>query len=243
MVMEPAVIIETRSLSKRFGGVVAADNVNFKVLSGELRCMIGPNGAGKSTLFAMLCGIESADSGQIFVFGQDVTRMQAFQRVRLGVGLTFQTNRAFHQLSVRENLTIPRASANLENKEVGQARLEFALDAFALDPNDETKAAELTHNQLQWLEFAMVLVGYPNLILLDEPTAGMASEETLQTAKVLKHHNSTGLTTVVVEHDMAFVKDVAQTVTVLHQGQIFAEGSVADITANEDVRRIYLGRA
>jgi branched-chain amino acid transport system ATP-binding protein len=243
MVMEPTVIIETRSLSKRFGGVVAADNVNFKVLSGELRCMIGPNGAGKSTLFAMLCGIESADSGQIFVFGQDVTRTQAFQRVRLGVGLTFQTNRAFHQLSVRENLTIPQASANLENKEVGQARLEFALDAFALDPNDETKAAELTHNQLQWLEFAMVLVAYPNLILLDEPTAGMASEETLQTAKVLKHLNSTGLTTVVVEHDMAFVKDVAQTVTVLHQGQIFAEGSVADITAHEDVRRIYLGRA
>ncbi len=243
MVMEPTVVIETRSLSKRFGGVVAAVNVNFKVLSGELRCMIGPNGAGKSTLFAMLCGIESADSGQIFVFGQDVTRTQAFQRVRLGVGLTFQTNRAFHQLSVRENLTIPQASANLENKEVGQARLEFALDAFALDPNDEIKAAELTHNQLQWLEFAMVLVAYPNLILLDEPTAGMASEETLQTGKVLKHLNSTGLTTVVVEHDMAFVKDVAQTVTVLHQGQIFAEGSVADITAHEDVRRIYLGRA
>ena len=241
--MEPTVVIETRSLNKRFGGVVAADNVNFKVLSGEFRCMIGPNGAGKSTLFAMLCGIESADSGQIFVFGQDVTRTQAFRRVRLGVGLTFQTNRAFHQLSVRENLTIPQASANLENKEAGQARLEFALDAFGLDPNDETKAAELSHNQLQWLEFAMVLVGYPSLILLDEPTAGMASEETLQTAKVLKHLNSTGLTTVVVEHDMAFVKDVAQTVTVLHQGQIFAEGSVADITTHEDVRRIYLGRA
>lgn len=241
--MEPTVVIETRSLNKRFGGVVAADNVNFKVLSGEFRCMIGPNGAGKSTLFAMLCGIESADSGQIFVFGQDVTRTQAFRRVRLGVGLTFQTNRAFHQLSVRENLTIPQASANLENKEAGQVRLDFALDAFGLDPNDETKAAELSHNQLQWLEFAMVLVGYPSLILLDEPTAGMASEETLQTAKVLKHLNSTGLTIVVVEHDMAFVKDVAQTVTVLHQGQIFAEGSVAYITAHEDVRRIYLGRA
>lgn len=241
--MEPTVAIETLSLNKTFGGVVAASNVNFKVLSGEFRCMIGPNGAGKSTLFAMLCGIESADSGQIFVFGQDVTRTQAFKRVRLGVGLTFQTNRAFHGLSVRENLAIPQASAKLENKEVGQARLEFALDAFGLDPNDEIKAAELSHNQLQWLEIAMVLVGYPNLILLDEPAAGMASEETLRTAKVLKHLNSTGLTTVVVEHDMAFVKDAAQTVTVLHQGKIFAEGSVADIIAHEDVRRIYLGRA
>lgn len=241
--MEPTVAIETRSLSKRFGGVVAADNINLKVLFGELRCMIGPNGAGKSTLFAMLCGIQRADSGQIFIFGQDVTRTQAFQRVRLGVGLTFQTNRAFHELSVRENLTIPQASAKVENKEVGQARLEFALDAFGLDPNDETKAGELSHNQLQWLEIAMVLAGYPNLILLDEPAAGMASEETLQTGKVLKHLNSTGLTIVVVEHDMAFVKDVAQTVTVLHQGQIFAEGSIAEITAHEDVRKIYLGRA
>ena len=241
--MEPTNVIETRSLNKRFGGVVAADNVNFKVQSGEFRCMIGPNGAGKSTLFAMLCGMEIADSGQVFIFGRDVTRAQAFRRVLLGVGLTFQTNRAFQQLSVRENLAIPQASANLENKESGQTRLAFALDAFGLDPNDETRAAELAHNRLQWLEIAMVLVSYPKLILLDEPTAGMSPEETQQTAKVLKHLNSTGLTIVVVEHDMSFVKDVAQTVTVLHQGQIFAEGSVADITAHEDGRRIYLGRA
>lgn len=243
MTTAPDIVLETRSLNKRFGGVIAADNVNFQVQSGELRCMIGPNGAGKSTLFAMLCGIERADSGQVLIFRQDVTRMHAFQRVRLGVGLTFQTNRAYHQLSVRENLMIPRASAKLEHAEAGQARLDFALDAFELDPNDETKAAELSHNRLQWLEIAMVLTGYPRLILLDEPTAGMALEETRQTAATLKHLNSTGLTTVVVEHDMAFVKEVAQTVTVLHQGQIFAEGSVADITAHENVRRVYLGRA
>ncbi len=241
--MEPTAAIETRSLNKRFGGVIAAENVNFKVSSGEFRCMIGPNGAGKSTLFAMLCGIQRADSGQILVFGRDVTRAQTFQRVRMGVGLTFQTNRAFHELSVRENLAIPQASARLDNKEAGQARLDFALDAFGLNPNDETRAAELSHNQLQWLEISMVLAGYPNLILLDEPTAGMATEETLKTASVLKKLNSTGLTTVVVEHDMAFVKDVAQTVTVLHQGRIFAEGSVATITAHDDVRKIYLGRA
>lgn len=235
--------IEARSLSKRFGGVVAADEVNFKVRSGELRCMIGPNGAGKSTLFAMLCGIQRADSGQIFFFGEDVTHRQAFHRVQLGVGLTFQTNRAFHQLSVGENLTIPQGSAKLENKAAGQERLEFALDAFDLDPRDETKAGELSHNQLQWLEIAMVLAGYPNLILLDEPTAGMATEETQQTAKVLKHLNATGLTIVVVEHDMAFVRDIAQMVTVLHQGRIFAEDTVDKIIAHDDVRQIYLGRA
>lgn len=241
--MDSSIAIDTRSLNKRFGGVVAANNVNFKVMTGELRCMIGPNGAGKSTLFAMLCGIQSADSGQIFVLGHDVTRMQAFQRVKLGVGLTFQTNRAFHDLSVRENLAIPQAAAKQANRAAGEPRLQFALDAFALDPKDDTKAKELSHNKLQWLEIAMVLAGYPSLILLDEPTAGMALEETQKTAQVLKHLNTTGLTTVVVEHDMAFVKDIAQTVTVLHQGQIFAEGSVAEITAHDDVRKIYLGRA
>ena len=241
--MEPTVAIETRSLNKRFGGVVAADNVNFKVMTGELRCMIGPNGAGKSTLFALLCGIERADSGQIFVFGHDVTRAQAFKRVKLGIGLTFQTNRAFHELTVRENLAIPRAMARREDNSVTQERLAFALDAFGLDPDDETKAGELTHNRLQWLEIAMVLAGHPSLLLLDEPTAGMALEETRQTATVLKHLSTTGLTTVVVEHDMAFVKDVAQTVSVLHQGRIFAEGSVDQITAHDDVRNIYLGRA
>jgi len=241
--MNSTIILETRSLNKRFGGVVAANNIDFAVRSGEFRCMIGPNGAGKSTLFAMLCGIQRADSGQIFIFGHDVTRMQAFRRVRLGVGLTFQTNRVFHELSVQENLTIPQASANLANNETGLERLKFALDAFGIDPNDETKAVELTHNRLQWLEIAMVLAGYPTLILLDEPAAGMSSDETSKTATVLKHLNSTGLTIVVVEHDMAFVREVAQTVTILHQGQIFAEGSLTEITSNDEVRKIYLGKA
>jgi branched-chain amino acid transport system ATP-binding protein len=240
--MEPTVILETRSLNKRFGGVIAAHDVDFKVLSGELRCMIGPNGAGKSTLFSMLCGILRADSGQIFLAGRDATRMHAFQRAQLGVGLTFQTNRAFHALSVHENLRIPRPPAKSESDEAGEARFKFALDAFELDPADPTRAGELSHNQLQWLEIAMVLAGYPDLILLDEPTAGMSAEETSQTAEVLKHLNSTGLTIVVVEHDMAFVKDVAQTVTVLHQGRVLAEGTVQEITARDDVREIYLGR-
>lgn len=236
-------ILETRSLNKRFGGVTAAEDVNFRVRTGELRCMIGPNGAGKSTLFSMLCGIQSADSGQIFIAGRDVTRMEAFRRVKLGVGLTFQNNRAFHELSVRDNLAIPRAPASVAGSEAGAARFEYVLAAFGLDPNNETRAAELSHNQLQWLEIAMVLAGHPSLVLLDEPTAGLASDETSQTAAVLKHLNSTGLTIVVVEHDMAFVKEVAQTVTVLHQGQIFAEGTVAEITASEQVKSIYLGKA
>ena len=159
------------------------------------------------------------------------------------MGLTFQNNRVFHGLSVRENLEIPRASADQRNREAGEPRLMFALEAFGLDAHDETSTSELSHNQLQWLEIAMVLTNYPQLVLLDEPTAGMAAEETQRTAEVLKHLNRSGLTIVVVEHDMAFVREIAQTVTVLHQGEVFAEGSLEDITAHEDVRRIYLGQA
>ena len=241
--MDSACILETRDLNKNFGGVVAAHNINFAVNVGELRCMIGPNGAGKSTLFAMLCGIERADSGQILIAGKDVTRMHAFQRVHLGVGLTFQTNRAYHELSVRANLAIPRPIKRTSKSMSADERFRYALEAFELDPKDGTRAGELPHDQLQWLEIAMVLAGNPDLILLDEPTAGLSAEETSRTAEVLKHLNETGLTIVVVEHDMAFVRDVAQTVTVLHQGAVFAEGSVDTITVNEDVKRIYLGKA
>ena len=241
--MDSPVILETRALTKRFGGVIAADGIDLKVHSGELRCMIGPNGAGKSTLFSMLCGIQRADSGQIFISGQEVTRMEAFRRVKLGVGLTFQNNRVFHELSVRDNLAIPRAPTGAADNEAGRQRFKYVLEAFGLDPDDETRAGELSHNQLQWLEIAMVLAGHPNLVLLDEPTAGLATDETSKTAEVLKGLNTTGLTIVVVEHDMTFVRDVAQTVTVLHQGQIFAEGSVSEITSNEQVKSIYLGKA
>lgn len=235
-------LLEIKRLDSGYGFLQVLWDISLSVDEGEFVALIGPNGAGKSTLFAMLCGIQRADSGQIFLAGRDVTRMHAFQRARLGVGLTFQTNRAFHALSVQENLAIPRPPATSENDEAGESRLNFALEAFELDTADPTRAAELAHNQLQWLEIAMVLAGYPNLVLLDEPTAGMSAEETSKTAAVLKHLNSTGLTIVVVEHDMAFVKDVAQTVTVLHQGRVLAEGSVRDITDRDDVRDIYLGR-
>jgi len=240
--MDSAVALETRSISKKFGGIVAADNIDFKVYPGELRCLIGPNGAGKSTLFSILCGFQQAESGEILIFGQNVTKKLAFERVRLGVGLTFQTNRAFHDLSVRENLAIPHFALKKDNIKVENKRLDYALGAFGLDLNDPTKAGELTHDQLQWLEMSMALSSNPNILLLDEPTAGMAEEETSKTGKVLKFLNSIGLTIVVVEHDMDFVRNVAQSVTVLHQGRIFAEGSVEEITSNEEVKQIYLGK-
>jgi ABC-type uncharacterized transport system ATPase subunit len=236
-------ILATEKLRKRFGGVVATDDVDLTISEGELRCLIGPNGAGKSTLFALLCGIHRPDSGRILLRGLDVTAEPAFRRVRRGLGLTFQTNRAYHALSVRQNLEAAEFASFGHRSPEAVERYRYALDLFHLDPRSPLPARELPHHQLQWLEIAMVLASAPSVLLLDEPTAGMSPGETHQTAQLLKHLNASGLTIVVVEHDIAFVRDVAQVVTVMHQGRVFAGGTVAEITAHQDVRRIYLGRA
>ena len=236
-------ILRTEELAKQFDGVVATNDVTINIPRGELRCIIGPNGAGKSTLFSLLCGIYRPDAGRVFLKGEDVTRQPAFRRVRRGLGLTFQTNRAFHRLSVRQNLSAVLQIARADRPADAEDRYRFALERFALDPDSEMPAMELPHHQLQWLEIAMVLAAGPDIVLLDEPTAGMSTDETLQTGAVLKHLNARGLTIVVVEHDVAFVRDVAQRVTVMHQGRVFAEGTIDEITVHADVRRIYLGKA
>jgi ABC-type uncharacterized transport system ATPase subunit len=237
------VAIRTERLAKRFGGVVATGGVDLTIREGEIRCIIGPNGAGKSTLFSLLCGIFRPDDGRILLHDRDVTALPAFRRVRLGLGLTFQTNRAYQALTVAQNLDIAARALGIEATTDAERRYHYALNRFALEDAAERPARQLPHHQLQWLEIAMVLAAGPRILLLDEPTAGMSPEETLQTARVLTHLNGMGLTIVVVEHDIAFVREAAHAVTVLHQGRIFAEGSVAEITAHEDVRRIYLGRA
>ncbi|MDE0416104.1 MAG: ABC transporter ATP-binding protein [bacterium] len=236
-------IVRTSALEKRFGGIVATQDVDLDIPEGELRCIIGPNGAGKSTLFALLCGIHAPDSGNIFLKDRDITALPSFRRVRLGLGLTFQTNRAFHELTVRQNLEAPFRLPQGGRSSTSEKRYQYALSTFGLDMTSDVPARELPHHRLQWLEIAMVLAGGPDVLLLDEPTAGLSPEETLQTARVLRHLNDDGLTIIVVEHDIAFVREVAERVTVLHQGAIFAEGTVADITAHDDVRRIYLGQA
>jgi urea transport system ATP-binding protein len=238
-----APVLATENLSKRFGGVIATDNVQVTIGEGEIRCLIGPNGAGKSTLFALLCGMYRPDSGRIILKGHDVTRMPAFRRVRLGLGLTFQTNRAFHNLTVRQNLDAILEKGALERDGEARRRYEVAMGTFDLMAQPDLPAKELAHHKLQWLEIAMVLGGGPSIVLLDEPTAGMSPDETRQTAAVIRRLNDAGLTIVVVEHDIAFVKEVSSSVTVLHQGRVFAEGPVDEITRHEDVRRIYLGRA
>jgi branched-chain amino acid transport system ATP-binding protein len=232
-------MLSTHDLQKRFGGVQATDGVSLSIHEQELRCIIGPNGAGKSTLFALLAGIHRPDHGRIVLKGDDVTRLPAFRRVRRGLGLTFQTNRALHALTVRENLdTAPTRRCRSEAWDL----YTYALKAFDLSDDLDCIAAELPHHKLHWLEICMVLASGPDLLMLDEPTAGMSPEETRATAEVIRALNARGLTMIVVEHDMSFVREIAKTVTVLHQGRIFAEGEMDDITSRQDVRDIYLGR-
>lgn len=238
---EAEFLLEARGLMKRFGGVIAANRVHFAVRSGELRCVIGPNGAGKSTFFSLLCGIQMADAGQILFKGIDVSALPAFRRVRMGIGLTFQTNRTFHALSVRDNLETARRVTAGSGQDAEHFR--FAMQSFGLEMVMDVTARELPHHQQQWLEICMALSRGPELLLLDEPTAGLSPGETRETARVLRALAQNGLSVVVVEHDMAFVRDVASSVTVLHQGAIFAEGSLDEITRREDVQKIYLGRA
>lgn len=232
-------MLATQELQKRFGGVQATDSVSLNIQETELRCIIGPNGAGKSTLFALLAGIHRPDHGRIFLKGEDVTRLPAFRRVRRGLGLTFQTNRALHALTVRENLeTAPKRVRRADAREL----YTYALEAFDLSGDLDRIAAELPHHKLHWLEICMVLASGPDLLMLDEPTAGMSPEETRATAEVIRALNARGLTMIVVEHDMSFVREIAKTVTVLHQGRIFAEGDMDSVTSRSDVRDIYLGR-
>jgi branched-chain amino acid transport system ATP-binding protein len=240
--MRRGAILSIEGLKKHFGGIVATDNVTLDVAAGDLQCIIGPNGAGKSTFFALLCGIHKLDGGRIVFKGKDITRMLPSHRVREGLGLTFQTNRVFGNLSVRQNLEIPLATIRSERGVEAEDRYRTALERFDLDRHDETQAANIPHHKRQWLEIAMVLSGGPDLLLLDEPTAGMAPEETGKTAAVLRGLNSTGLTILVVEHDMAFVREIARRVTVLHQGRVFADGTIDEVTERRDVRDIYLGR-
>ena len=233
------IILQTRNLNKHFGGVPALVDVNLSIKQNEIRCVIGPNGAGKSTLFKVLCCLIKPDAGTIEFKGEDITRISPSGRVRRGLGLAFQTISAYEQLSVRENLQIAsRVHSMTQTKEL----IKEISDKLDFDMNRETRASELSHHELQWLEILMVIQNGAIVGLLDEPTAGLAERETEMTADTIKICQKHGLTVLVVEHDLKFIKQIAETVTVMQQGGVFFEGSLQAVLDNEDVKNIYLGR-
>ncbi len=236
-----AAILETRGLKKYFGGLYAINGVDLSIDEGELRCLIGPNGAGKSTLFKLILGTYEPSEGHILFRGDDITTLRPHLRVQRGLSIKFQVPGIFVELPVEQNLRIA-----LQRSQRGvqlEQELERLLELIDLEPRRESLAGHLSHGQQQWLEIAMAVALQPVMLLLDEPTAGMSPEETYKTGELVKKLNATGMTVVVIEHDMAFVRQIAKRVTVLHFGQVFGEGSLDEIVSNEEVVRIYLGKA
>jgi len=233
-------VLKTSGLSKRFGGHAAVSEVDLSVARGEIHCLIGPNGAGKSTLFKLVVGTHEATAGRIEFLGRDVTRQHPFQRVKQGMSIKMQTPSIFKELPVAQNIHIALQhhvrGADLAREE---ARLLELLDLAA---ESGKPAGALAHGQQQWLEIGMALALKPVLLLMDEPTAGLSPEETFKTGELIQRLNAEGMTVLVVEHDMAFIRQIAQRVTVLHFGKVFAEGSIGEVIADPRVAEIYLGK-
>ena len=232
-------ILATSSLTMRFGGVVAVDNVDFSLAPGELRCLIGPNGAGKSTFFKCLTGQLRPTSGSILFDGAEIGGRHTHEVVARGIGIKTQVPNLFEGLSARENVSLAATRRNPADRAARMAGEMLELMQIA-DIADDT-VGTLAHGQRQLVELAMVLAGQPRLVLLDEPAAGMAGEERARLAGVVRSLAGDN-TLVVVEHDMDFIKDIASTVTVFHRGRIFIEGHVEEIMAHSEVQEIYLGK-
>ncbi|KAA0969602.1 ABC transporter ATP-binding protein [Aureimonas fodinaquatilis] len=234
-------ILETRELNKWFGGLHVTGNVDFTLEQGEIHCLIGPNGAGKSTFFRLILGEHLPTSGTILYAGEDITHAKPFQRIGKGISVKFQVPGIFKALSVRHNLTI----ALQDHYPVSRLdeEIDRLLEFLKLTEAQRQLAGNLSHGQKQWLEIGMAIGLKPRLLLLDEPTAGMTPDETFATGEMVQELNRQGVTVLAVEHDMAFVRQIAQRVTVLHFGKIFAQGTIDEIVADERVTAIYLGEA
>ena len=232
-------LIETRTLSKHFGGVQAVRNIDFSLAEGELRCLIGPNGAGKSTFFKLLTGQIKPTGGAVLFRGVDITKLQAHEIARLGIGIKTQVPSVFNGLTARQNLWI--AAARHATRKEADAAVDAQIERLGLGRFADKQVGQLAHGQRQWVELGLVLSTDPDLILLDEPAAGMTHEEVQRTADLVREINRTKAL-IVVEHDMQFIRMIARKVTVFNQGNILVEDQVENIMRNPLVRDIYLGK-
>jgi branched-chain amino acid transport system ATP-binding protein/urea transport system ATP-binding protein len=236
--MTATVLLETRKMGVSFGGVHAVKEVDFTLHEGELRCLIGPNGAGKSTFFKMLSGQVTPTRGECRYRNQVISGKRPWDIARLGIGIKTQVPSVFEGLSVRENLW--QAAANKLAKAALPAAIDQVLHDIGLEDHQDAVLSELAHGQRQWVELGMILISRPQLVLLDEPAAGMTHQEVRKTAQLIKAINQQS-TVVVVEHDMEFISMIAQQVTVFNQGAVLAEGTFREVTQNPLVKEAYLG--
>lgn len=240
-------LLNIEGLTVSFDGFKAVNDLSLYVEEGEIRVIIGPNGAGKTTVLDLICGKTRATSGSIKFRNRELTKMREHAIVHAGVGRKFQNPSIYEDLSVFENLEIsfPRghsvfgALAFKRDLQVMQAVEETAETIFLHDQLHKT-AGLLSHGQKQWLEIGMLLIQKPDLLMLDEPVAGMSVAERKKTAELLNKITQ-GRSVLVVEHDMQFVEDIAHRVTVMHQGKVLSEGSMAKVKNDPKVIEVYLG--
>jgi len=230
-----------------FGGFKAVNCVSMIVEEGELRVVLGANGAGKTTLMDLVSGKTPSTEGRVFLYDADITNREEHEIARAGIGRKFQIPSVFKELTVRRNLEVascrnPKVLANLAIgfSAAARARVDEVLGLIDLTDQADVLAGNLSHGQTQWLELGLLIVQNPKVLLLDEPTAGMTQAETLKTSQIINGLKGQH-TIIVVEHDMAFVREIAERITVMHLGQILAEGDVAAIEQNPKVREAYLG--
>ena len=243
------IVLRTVSLKKHFGGVQAVNGVNLVVPEADVRAIIGPNGAGKTTLFNLITGDLPHDSGEIHLLGREVSGLRSDELTRRGIGRTFQITSIFRRLTVLENvqtalMTRHRRHFNLFARGSRLYRREamILLDRVGLTDQAPKPSGILSHGDQRRLELAIALAGEPSLLLLDEPTAGMAPRERLEMMSLVAQiAEDTRLTVIFTEHDMDVVFAAARRITVLHQGAVIAEGTPAEVRANAEVQRVYLG--
>jgi len=238
--------LEVRDLHVEFGGLRAVDGMDFDVEQGEVLCLLGPNGAGKSTTLDLICGKTPPTGGSIQFQGAEISQMLEFQRARRGIGRKFQVPSVYKELTVSENLSVARSAkpgilnALTSPSERRTQKSQNILDLVGLADKTGLPAGNLSHGETQWLEIAMLIAQNSSLILMDEPTAGMTIQETARTADIFRSL-SENHTLIIVEHDMSFVRTVADRIIVMNQGSKLAEGTIEEIEANEAVKTAYLG--
>ena len=245
--------LEVRNATTQFGSLVAVSNVSMVVQPGDLRAVIGPNGAGKTTFFNLITGFFPPTSGEILLDGQTINHIPAAGRVKLGMGRTFQITEIFPELTVRENARIAvetglgfslRAWLNAADKKKVADASDEVMTMANLTSKADRLVGELSHGDQRSAEIAMALALKPTLLLLDEPTAGMGDEETFQVTGLIRRlHRDSKYTIVLIEHDMRVVFHLADYISVLAEGKLLAEGTPAEIAANEHVQNAYLGKA